>query len=142
MWRAVDANGDVLDILVQRRRDTGAALLFLRKLMKRWGRPRVIVTDKLGSYGKAIGVIAPGVHHRRHKGLNNRSEASHRHTRRREKVIGRFKSPGQAQRLMSAHDQTCALFRPHRHRLSAASYRHARKDAFGLWRDYTAQLRA
>jgi putative transposase len=141
MWRAIDANGDVLDILAQRRRDTRAALKFLRKLMKRWGRPRVVVTDKLGSYANALSAIAPGVDHRRHKGLNNRSEAAHRHTRRREKVLGRFKSPGHAQRLMSAHDQTCALFRPRRHRLSAASYRHARTAAFGLWRDYAGDLR-
>jgi putative transposase len=142
MCRAVDANGDVLDILAQRRRDARVALRFLRKLMKRWGRPRVLVTDKLGSYAKAPSVIAPGVDRRRLKGLNNRSGASHRHTRRREKALGGFKSTGQAQRLMSAHDRTCALFRPHRRRFSAASCRHARPYAFGLWRDYTAELRA
>ncbi len=67
LWRAVDANGDVLDILVQSRRDKAAALRFLRKLLKRWGRPRVMVTDKLRSYGAAKAKIAPGLEHRQHK---------------------------------------------------------------------------
>ena len=111
--------------------------------MKRWGQPRVLVTDKLRSYGAAKEQIAPGVEHRQHKGLNNRSEASHRHTRRREKIMGRFKSPRQAQRFLSVHDQIANLFRPKRHRLSARSYRHARTDAFGLrWAGYAAKLTA
>ena len=142
LWRAVDANGDVLDILVQSRRDTAAARRFMRELFKRWGLPRVVVTDKLGSYAAAKANIAPGLEHRRHKGINNAAEASHRHTRRREKVMGRFKSPQQAQRFLSVHDQTAAVFRPRRHRLSARSYRHARQDAFGLWADYTTKLSA
>lgn len=140
LWRAIDADGEVLDILVQPRRDAAAAKRFLRKLIRRWGRPRVVVTDKLGSDPKAIDHLVPGLEHRRHKGLNNRAEASHRHTRRREKLLGRFKSPGHAQRLLSAHDQVAALFRPKRHRLSAPSYRHARSDAFELWREYTSML--
>lgn len=142
LWRAVDAKGDVLEILIQSRRNKAAALRFLRKLMKRWGQPRVLVTDKLRSYGAAKEQIAPGVEHRQHKGLNNRSEASHRHTRRREKIMGRFKSPRQAQRFLSVHDQIANLFRPKRHRLSARSYRHARTDAFGLWAGYAAKLTA
>lgn len=142
LWRALDADGEVLDILVQPRCDAAAAKRFLRKLIRRWGRPRVIVTDKLGSYAKAINDLAPDLEHRRHKGLNNWAEASHRHTRRREKLLGRFKSSRRAQRLLSAHDQVGALFRPKRHRLSARSYRHARSDAFALWRKYTAELAA
>ena len=142
LWRAVDSNGDVLDILVQSRRNKAAATRFFRKLFKRWGEPRVLVTDKLRSYGAALNDLAPGIEHRQHKGLNNRSEASHRHTRRREKIMGRFKSPGQAQRFLSVHDQVAALFRPKRHRLSARSYRHARSDAFVLWTRYTADLAA
>lgn len=142
LWRAVDARGDVLDILVQSRRNNAAALRFFRKLFKRWGEPRVLVTDKLRSYGAALAELAPGIEHRQHKGLNNRSEASHRHTRRREKIMGRFKSSGQAQRFLSVHDQTAALFRPKRHRLSARSYQHARSDAFQLWTGYTADLAA
>ena len=140
LWRAVDADGEVLDILVQARRNTKAAKRFLRKLIRRWGRPRVIITDKLGSYAEAIGDLVPGLEHRRHKGLNNRAEASHRHTRRREKLLGRFKSPRHAQRLLAAHDQVAVLFRPKRHRLSAASYRHARSDAFALWGNYATAL--
>ncbi|QFT95515.1 Transposase IS66 family protein (plasmid) [Roseovarius sp. THAF9] len=140
LWRAVDANGDVLDILVQSRRNKAAALRFLRKLMKRWGQPRVLVTDKLRSYGAAKAEIAPGLEHRQHKGLNNRSEASHRHTRRREKIMGRFKSPRQAQKFLSVHDQAASLFRPKRHRLSATSYHHTRSDAFTLWAGYAAEL--
>ncbi|MEJ2605015.1 MAG: IS6 family transposase [Gammaproteobacteria bacterium] len=142
LWRAVDANGDVLDILVQSRRDRVAALRFLRKLLKRWGRLRVMVTDKMRSYSAAKAGIAPGLEHRQHKGLNNRSEASHRHTRRREEITGRFKSPRQAQRFLSVHDQTASMFRPKRHRLSARSYRHARSDAFALWTGYAAELTA
>jgi len=142
LWRAVDANGDVLDILVQSRRNKVAAQRFLRKLMKRWGQPCVLVTDKLRSYGAAKAEIAPGIEHRQHKGLNNRSEASHRHTRRREKIMGRFKSPRQAQRFLSVHDQIASLFRPKRHRLSARSYHHARSDALDRWTGYTAELTA
>lgn len=125
LWRAVDANGDALEILVQRRRNANAAKRFLKKLMKRWGVPRVLVTDKLRSYAVAIRDLCPSVDHRSHKGLNNRSEASHRHTRRREKIVGRFKSPRHAQRFLSVHDQTATIFRPKRYRLSATSYRHA-----------------
>lgn len=86
LWRAVDANGDVLDILVQSRRNKAAAVRFFRKLFKTWGEPRVVVTDKLRSYGAAKADLAPGIEHRQHKGLNNRAEASQRHTRRREKI--------------------------------------------------------
>ena len=142
LWRAIDANGDVLEILMQSRRNGHAAKRFLMKLMKRWGVPRVLVTDKLRSYGVAVRGICPSVDHRSHKGLKNRSEASHRHTRRREKVMGRFKSPRQAQQFLSVHDQTATIFRPKRHRLSAASYRHARADAFSLWNSYAAEMSA
>ena len=140
LWRAVDGNGDVLDILVQSRRNKAAAKRFFRKLFRRWGLPRVVVTDKLRSYAAALREIAPGVDHRQHKGLNNRAEASHRPTRRREKIMGRFKSPRHAQRFLSAHDQIAAIFSTKRHRLTATSYRHARKDAFDLWNAYTAEL--
>ncbi len=142
LWRAVDANGDVLDILVQSRRNKAAAKRFFRKLFKTRGQPRVIITDKLRSYGAAKADLAPGLEHRQHKGLNNRAEASHRHTRRREKIMGRFKSPGSVQRFLSVHDQTAALFRPERHRLTARSYRHARADAFELWSEYTYEMTA
>lgn len=140
LWRGVDANGDVLDILVHTRRNKAAALRSFRKLFKVWGQPRVIITDKLRSYGAAKADLAPGIEYRQHKGLNNRVEASHGHTRRREKIMGRFKSPGQAQRFLSVHDQTAALFHPKRHRLSAHSYSHARTDAFEIWAEYAREL--
>ncbi len=83
LWRAVDQTGMVLDILVQRRRDTRAAKRLLRKLMKRQTRPpRVMVSDKLASYGAARREVMPSVEHRKHKGLNNRAENSHQPTRR------------------------------------------------------------
>jgi putative transposase len=105
LWRAVDQTGMVLDVLVQSRRDKQAAKRLLRKLLKRQCRaPRVLITDKLASYGAAKGEVMPSVEHRRHKGLNNRAENSHQPTRRRERQMKRFKSPGQAQRFLSAHD--------------------------------------
>ena len=142
LWRAIDANGDVLDILVQPCRNKKAAKRFFSRLIKQFGNPRVVVTDKLGSYVKPIENLAPDADHRAHKGLNNRIENSHRQTRKREKIMGRFKSPRQAQRFLSAHDQINTIFRPRRYKLSSPSYRHARADAFGLWDDYTAEMTA
>jgi putative transposase len=121
LWRAVDSKGDVLDILVQSQRSKQVATRFFRKLFKAFGQPRVVVTDKLRSYEAALKTLAPGIEHRSHKGLNNRSEGSHRPTRRREKTMGRFKSPRQAQRFLSVHDQVQIVFRPRRHALSAAA---------------------
>src|SRR5215211_311712 len=111
LWRAVDQTGMVLDVLVQRRRDKRAAKRLLRKLLKRQCRaPRVMVTDKLPSYGAARKDLLPSVEHRKHKGLNNRAENSHQPTRRRERQMKRFKSPRQAQRFLSTHDQISNLF--------------------------------
>ena len=120
LWRAVDQDGIVLDILVQSRRDKRAAKRLLRKLLKRQCRaPRVMITDKLASYGAAKREIMPGVEHRQHKGLNNRAENSHQPTRRRERQMKRFKSAGQAQRFLSAHDQINNLFHLRRDHLPA-----------------------
>ena len=136
LWRAVDQNGMVLDVLVQSRRDRRAAERLLRKLLKRQCRaPRVMVTDKLGSYGAAKRELMPGVEHRRHKGLSNRAENSHQPTRRRERQMKRFKSPRQAQRFLSAHDQIDNLFHLRRDHVSASEYRAARARAFGVWAD-------
>src|SRR5215213_9740186 len=111
LWRAVDQDGVVLDVLVQKRRDKRAAKRLLRKLLKRQARvPRVMITDKLASYSAARGEVMPSVEHRRHKGLNNRAENSHQPTRRRERQMKRFKSAGQAQHFLSAHDQIGNLF--------------------------------
>lgn len=142
LWRAVDANGDVLDILVQPQRNAKAARRFLARLIDRFGEPRVVITDKLRTYFKPIRDLAPGADHRAHKSLNNRIEGSHRPTRKREKLMGRFKSPRQAQRFLATHDQINIVFRPRRYQLSAISYRQARTDAFDLWRGYAAEMTA
>src|SRR3712207_6729767 len=106
LWRAADQTGMVLDVLVQSRRDKRAAKRLLRKPLKKQCRaPRVLITDKLPSYGAAKREVMPGVEHRRHRGLNNRAENSHQPTRRRERQMKRFKSPRQAQSFLSAHDQ-------------------------------------
>ncbi|MCZ4354626.1 IS6 family transposase [Roseovarius aestuarii] len=142
LWRAIDANGDVLDILVQTRRSAKAAKRFFRRLVTKFGEPRVVITDKLRSYISPIKTLAPNVDHRAHKGLNNAIEVSHRPTRKREKIFGKFKSHRQAQRFLTAHDQINLLFRPRRYQLNATSYRHARSDGFSLWVDYTAEMAA
>jgi len=139
VWRAVDQDGIVLDILVQSRRDKGAAKRLLRKLLKRQCRaPRVLITDKLASYGAAKKEIAPGVEHRQHKGLNNRAENSHQPTRRRERQMKRFKSAGQTQRFLSAHDQINNLFHLRRDHVPASEYRAARTRAFQTWAEVTS----
>src|ERR687898_976485 len=136
LWRAVDQDGIVLDVLVQSRRDKQAAKRLLRKLLKKQCRaPRVMVTDKLGSYGAAKKELMPGVEHRRHKGLNNRAENSHQPTRRRERQMKRFKSPRQAQRFLSAHGQISNLFHLRRDHVTASEYRAARARAFEMLAD-------
>ncbi len=138
LGRAVDQTGMVLDILVQSRRDTRAAKRLLRKLLKRQCRaPRVMVTDKLASYGAAKRAVMPSVEHRKHKGLNNRAENSHQPTRRRERQMKRFKSAGQAQRFLSAADGINNLFHLRRHRVPATQYRAARTQAFQVWSETT-----
>src|SRR3982750_130463 len=138
LWRAVDQDGVVLDVLVQSRRDKRAAKRLLRKLLTRQRRPpRVMVTDKLASYPAAKRELMPGVEHRRHKGLNNRAENSHQATRRRARQMKRFKSPRQAQRFLSAHDQINNLFHLHRDHLPAADYRAVRAQAFAIWAEVT-----
>src|SRR3982750_3030430 len=124
LWRAVDQDGVVLDVLVQSRRDKKAAKRLLRKLLKRQMRPpRVMITDKLASYSAAKGEVMPSVEHRRHKGLNNRAENSHQPTRRRERQMKRFKSARQVQRFLSAHDQINNLFYLRRDYVPADQYR-------------------
>ena len=113
LWRAVDQEGTVLDILVQRRRNKVAAKKFFRKLLKGLGYiPRVIITDKLWSYGAAKKEILSSVEHRQHKGLNNRAENSHEPTRERERRMRGFKSAGHAQRFLSAYGLIASYFRP------------------------------
>ncbi len=138
LWRAVDQNNQTLDILMQKRRNKRAAKRFFKKLLKglRYA-PRVIITDKLRSYGAARKEILPGVEHRQHKGLNNQAEVSHQPTRQQERQMRGFKSAAQAQRFLSVHAPINNLFRPRRHRMNAAEYRAARQQAFETWQQVT-----
>jgi putative transposase len=138
LWRAVDQDGHVLDILVQRRRDKKAAKKFFRKLLKGLTYvPRAIITDKLRSYGAAKREILPGVEHRQHRYLNNRAENSHQPTRQRERRMQQFKSAGHAQRFLAAYGLIASHFRPQRHRLSAPVYRQEMRQRFQTWREIT-----
>jgi putative transposase len=140
LWRTVDQHGFVLDVLVQSRRDGKAAKHLLRKLLKKQGTtPRVMITDKLASYGAAKREVIPSVEHRQHRGLNNRAENSHQPTRRRERIMKRFKSAGQAQRFLSVHDTVANLFRRPAN-ISAADHRLARARAFQVWAAVTGAV--
>ena len=136
LWRAVDQDGEVLDILVQSRRNKRAAKKFFRKLLKVLQYiPRVIVTDKLRGYAAAKAEILPPVQHEQHAGLNNRAENSHQPTRERERRMRGFKSPGQAQRFLSAFGVIASFFRPGRHLQAAANYREIMRRRFTQWRE-------
>jgi putative transposase len=138
LWRAVDQHGNVLDILVQRRRNKQAAKKFFRKLLRGCQYvPRVIITDKLASYAAAKQELLRRVEHRQHKRLNNRAENSHQPTRQRERIMRRFKSPGHAQRFLAAHGLIRDHFCPHRHRLGAQQYRDVRQERFTVWNTIT-----
>ena len=136
LWRAVDQDGNVLDILVQSRRNKAAAKKFFRKLLKGCTYvPRVMITDKLGSYGAAQREVLPSVEHRQSRYLNNRAENSHQPTRKRERIMQRFKSAGHAQRFLSAFGPIREHFCPRRHRLKAAEYRRERAARFQVWNE-------
>src|SRR2546430_4125627 len=143
LWRAVDRDGNVLDVLVQSHRNKKAAKKFFRKLLKRLTYvPRVIITDKLKSYGAAKRDILPGVEHRQHRYLNNRAENSHQPTRQRERRMQGFKSPGHAQRFLAAYGLIAQHFRPRRHRLSALEYRQDMAQRFQSWHEVTGTVAA
>src|SRR3979411_385250 len=136
LWRAVDQDGDVLDILVQGHRDKKAAKKFFRKLLKRLRYiPRVIITDKLRSYSAAKAEVIPSVEHLQQKYQNNRAENSHQPTRLRERVMRRFKSAGHAQRFLSAFGIITSHFRVGRHLYRAGGYREVMKARFVLWHE-------
>jgi putative transposase len=143
LWRAVDQDGHILDILVQRQRDKQAAKRFFRKLLKGFTYvPRVVITDQLKSYGAALREILPSVEHRQHRFLNNRAENSHQPTRQRERRMGRFKSPGHAQRFLSAYGPIASHFRPRRHLCSAPKYRQEMAQRFRIWQEITGTTMA
>jgi len=138
LWRAADQDGDTLDILPQLRRNQRAAERFFRKLLKGEGAsPRQLVTDKLASYAAARGTTMPSVPHVTAPRANNRAEASHQPTRARGRQMGRFKSPGSAQRFRAVHAVVGNLFRLGRHLLRAVHYRALRLRAFATWQQVT-----
>ncbi|MFJ6686739.1 IS6 family transposase [Streptomyces werraensis] len=141
LWRAVDQDGNVLDILVQNRRDKAAARRFFRRLMKKTRMvPRVIVTDKLRSYQAAHREVMPSVEHRCHKGLNNRAENSHQPTRQRKRAMKGFCSVGGAQRFLSAFSGISPHFRPQRHLMTAHDYRAEMTVRFAIWEHVTGAV--
>lgn len=134
LWRAIDADGMVLDILVQERRNQEAAVTYLQRLVEGYpDEPRVVVTDQLGSYGPALKNVLPRTEQRKHKGLNNRAENSHQPTRQRERARRRLKSPGQAQRFLEPFGPIREHVCPGRHRLSAPTYRATLRERFARW---------
>lgn len=143
LWRAVDQDDNVLDILVQRRRNKKAAKKFFKKLLKGLQYvPRVLITDKLKSYAAAKREVMPGVDHRPSRYRNNRCENSHRPTRERERRMQRFKSSGHAQRFLSAYGPIAQHVRPRRHLLSATEYREEMRNRFASWAEITGTERA
>ncbi|MDV7106439.1 DDE-type integrase/transposase/recombinase, partial [Vibrio sp. TH_r3] len=134
LWRAVDQDGDEIDILVQKRKDKAAALRFFKCLLKGEGAtPLKMVTDKLASYSAAKNELLPSIEHSTTQYENNRCELSHQPTRQQERQMRRFKSHGQAQRFLSCHGVVNNLFRSGRHLMQAKHYRLFRERSFVEW---------
>ena len=139
LWRAVDSEGEVLDLLVQPRRDKAAAMKLMRRLLKRQDyAPTVLVTDKLRSYGAAKAALRLSARHEQGLRANNRAENSHQPVRRRERKMQRFKSPGSAQRFLSVHAAVFNTFNVQRHLISRSTLRSFRVDAMTSWNVATA----
>ena len=139
LWRAVDSEGMVLDVLMQTRRNARAAKAFFKQVLKTTpSKPRVIVTDGLRSYNVISKEIVPDVEHRRSKYLNNVAENSHQPTRRRERRMQRFKSPEQAQAFLSVFGIVYLFFRPKKHKLKAQEYRNQLATRFANWSEMAA----
>ena len=134
----MDSEGEVLDILVQPRRDRKAALKLMRKLLKRQGlTPTVIVTDKLGSYSSALRELGVAQRHDTGRWKNNRAENSHQPLQQRKRRMKRFKSPGSAQRFLSIHATVYNVFNLQRHLTSRRTLRVFRDQAMLTWRQAT-----
>jgi putative transposase len=139
LWRAVDHEGEVLDMLVQRRRDTQAALRLMHKLLKKQGfTPKLLVTDKLRSYAAAFRHLQLTCRHEQGLRKNNRAENSHQAVRRRERKLQRFKSARSAQRFLSVHGAVHNTFNFQRHLISRSTLRIFRAEATAQWRDAVA----
>ena len=134
LWRAVDQDGEVVDVFLQAKRDGAAAKRFFKRLLRSHGdEPRKIVTDKLRSYGVAHRELMPDVIHSTQQYENNRAEQSHEATRVRERGMRRFKSVRQAQRFLGAQAAVSNLFNLGRHLVRAQHYRELRISAFSEW---------
>jgi transposase-like protein len=134
LWRAVDHEGEVLDMLVQRRRDKRAALRLMRKLLRKHGFvPKLLTTDKLGSYGSAFRHLRLPCPHEQGLRANNRAENSHQAVRRRERKMQRFKSAGSAQRFLNMHAAVHNTFNVQRHLISRSTLRIFRAQAAAQW---------
>ena len=141
LWRAVDNEGEVLDFLVQSKRNVKAALKLMRKLLKKHGwTPTRITTDKLKSYHVAIRILGLTAEHIYNKPANNRAESSHQPVRRRERKQQRFKSPGSAQRFLNIQSAVYNTFYVQRHLLRRPMFKRFRTDAFNIWKTVTAAV--
>jgi putative transposase len=139
LWRAVDQDGEVVDVFLQNRRDGKAAKHFFKRLLRTSGsEPRRIVTDKLRSCGVAHRELIPDTIHDTSQYANNRAELSHQPTRVRERGMRRFKSAHQARRFLSTHAAVYNHFNLGRHLISAKHYRLFRQRAFASWNCATA----
>src|SRR5258708_24709433 len=139
LWRAVDHEGEVLDMLVQRRRDKRAALRLMRKLLRKQGfAPELLATDNLGSYGSAFRQLGLSCPHEQGLRKNNRAEDSHQPVRRRQRKMQRFKSAGSAQRFLSIHAAVHNTFNLPRHLISRSTLRIFRAEAAAQWQDAVA----
>jgi putative transposase len=134
LWRAVDQDGEIVDVFLQAKRDGAAAKRFFKRLLRSYGGvPRKIVTDKLRSYGVAHRELIPETIHSAKQYEKNRAEQSHEATRVRERGMRKFKSVRQAQRFLGAHAAVSNLFNLGRHKVGAQHYRDLRISAFAEW---------
>ena len=138
LWRAVDHEGEVLKVFATKRRDRGAALKFLKRTMKRYGRPRSIVTDRLRSYRAAMKIIGNVASQVCGKWLNNRAENSHQPLRRRERAMANFRDSKTLQKFAATHASICNHFNQDRHLSSREIFKRNRAAALAEWRQLAA----
>ena len=138
LWLAVDHEGEVLEVFATKQRDRKAALKFLKRAMKRYGCPKVIVTDRLRSYRAALNVIGLADRQECGRGLNNRAENSHQPFRRREKAMAKFRAEKTLQKFASAHASVHNHFNHQRHLNSRVNFKQLRQAALAEWRQLAA----
>ena len=138
LWRAVDHEGEVLEVFATKRRDRRAALKFLKRAMKRYGRPRLIVTDRLRSYRAAMNVIGNAANQTCGRWLNNRAENSHQPFRRREGAMAKFRDVKTLQKFAAVHASIHNFFNLERHLNRRSVYKQDRSAALAEWRELAA----